>query len=118
VPEQDALQMVTLNPAKQLGIGDRTGSIEQNKDADLVIWSGHPFSGFSIAEMTMIEGEVYFDRQQDIAKRAEMERERQELLKLEANKAPSSGGAPPRIPTERIRADRDHFEDIDGGDHR
>ncbi len=118
VPEQDALQMVTLNPAKQLGIANRTGSIEQNKDADLVIWSGHPFSGFSIAEMTMIEGEVYFDRQQDIAKRAEMERERQALEKLDANKAPSAGGAPPRIPTERIRADRDHFEDVDGGDHR
>jgi imidazolonepropionase-like amidohydrolase len=115
VPEEDALKMVTFNPAKQLGISNRTGSIEEKKDADIVIWSGHPFSGFSIAEMTMIEGEVYFDRAKDIAKRAELERERIELEKLDANKAPGSGGTPPRVPTERIRADRDHFEDVDGG---
>jgi imidazolonepropionase-like amidohydrolase len=115
VPEEDALKMVTLNPAKQLGIANRTGSIEQGKDADIVIWSGHPFSGFSIAETTMIEGETYFDRSQDIAKRAEMERERAELEKLEANKAPASGGSSPRVPTERLRADRDHYEDGDGG---
>lgn len=115
VPEEDALKMVTFNPAKQLGISNRTGSIEEKKDADIVIWSGHPFSGFSIAEMTMIEGEVYFDRAQDIAKRAELERERKELEKLDANKAPGSGGTPPKVPTERIRGDRDHAEDVDGG---
>jgi imidazolonepropionase-like amidohydrolase len=43
VPEQDALQMVTLNPAKQMGIDKRTGSVEVGKDADLVIWNAHPF---------------------------------------------------------------------------
>lgn len=115
VPEEDALKMVTFNPAKQLGISNRTGSIEEKKDADIVIWSGHPFSGFSVAEMTMIEGEVYFDRAKDIAKRAELENERKELEKLDANKAPASGGTPPRVPTERIRADRDHADDVDGG---
>lgn len=115
VPEEDALKMVTFNPAKQLGISNRTGSIEEKKDADIVIWSGHPFSGFSIAEMTMIEGEVYFDRAKDIAKRVELERERAELEKLDANKAPGSGGTPPKIPTERIRGDRDHADDVDGG---
>jgi imidazolonepropionase-like amidohydrolase len=115
VPEEDALKMITINPAKQLGIGSRTGSIEEKKDADITIWSGHPFSGFSVAEMTMIEGEVYFDRAKDIAKRAELDNERMELEKLDANKAPGSGGTPPRIPTERIRGDRDHADDVDGG---
>ncbi len=110
VPEEDALKMVTFNPAKQLGISNRTGSIEEKKDADIVIWSGHPFSGFSVAEMTMIEGEVYFDRAKDIAKRVELENERKELEKLDANKAPAGGGTPPRVPTERIKADRDDVE--------
>jgi hypothetical protein len=63
----------------------------------------------------MIEGEVYFDRAKDIAKRAELENERKELEKLDVNRAPGSGGTPPRIPTERIRGDRDHADDVDGG---
>jgi imidazolonepropionase-like amidohydrolase len=110
VPEEEALKMITLNPAKQLGIDKRTGSIEVGKDADLVIWSGHPFSVYSRVETTMIEGEIYFDRQQDLAKRAEMEKERQQLEKLDVNKAPSSGGTPPRIPAEYRK---DHHDDAD-----
>jgi hypothetical protein len=54
--------MITLNPAKQLGIDKRTGSIEVGKDADIVIWTAHPFSVYSQTEMTMIEGETFFDR--------------------------------------------------------
>lgn len=110
VPEQDALQMITLNPAKQLGIDKRTGSVEQGKDADLVIWNAHPFSSFSRPEMTMIEGEVYFDRSADIQKRALLAKEREELEKLEVNRAPGSGGTPPRVPAERIRGERDEAE--------
>jgi imidazolonepropionase-like amidohydrolase len=110
VPEEEALKMITLNPAKQLGIDKRTGSIEIGKDADLVIWSGHPFSPYSYVEKTMIEGEIYFDRQQDLAKRTEMEKERQELEKLDINKAPGSGGTPPRIPSEFRK---DHHDDSD-----
>lgn len=114
VPEEDALKMITLNPAKQLGIDRRTGSIEQGKDADILIWSGHPFSPFSHVETTMIEGEVYFDRKTDIERRAELAKEREELEKLDVNKAPGSG-APPRIPAERIRGDLGHEENVDGG---
>ncbi|MCV4697747.1 amidohydrolase family protein, partial [Escherichia coli] len=47
VPEEDALRMITLNPAKQLRIDKRTGSIDVGKDADIVIWNMHPFSSFS-----------------------------------------------------------------------
>jgi len=60
--EDEALALVTINPAKQLGIDHRTGSLEVGKDADLVIWSGHPLSVYSKPMMTMIEGEVYFER--------------------------------------------------------
>lgn len=60
--EEQALRTITLNPAKQLGIDHRTGSIEVGKDADLVLWTGHPLSPYSQCSMTMIEGEVYFER--------------------------------------------------------
>lgn len=115
VPEEEALKMITLNPAKQLGIDKRTGSVETGKDADLVIWSEHPFSPYTRVETTMIEGEVYFDRNQDIAKRGELEKERQELEKLDQNKAPGSGGTPPRVPSEKRVEDRDDADQTDGG---
>lgn len=114
VPEQDALQMITLNPAKQLGIDKRTGSIEVGKDGDLVIWSQHPFSVYTVAETTIIEGVVYFDQAQDKAGRAALAKEREELEKLDQNKAPGSGGTSPRVPTERVNGDLDDA-DRDGG---
>jgi imidazolonepropionase-like amidohydrolase len=92
VPEEEALKMITLNPAKQLGIDKRTGSIEVGKDADIVIWSAHPFSVYAHPEMTMIEGEVFFDRAKDIARRADLEKERAELEKAEANLPPEKRG--------------------------
>lgn len=116
VPEEDALKMITINPAKQLGIDKRTGSVEQGKDADLVIWTAHPFSSFSRPDITMIEGEIYFDRALDAQKRTEMAKEREALEKLDVNKAPGSGGTPPRIPAERRRGERDEAEFVvDGG---
>ncbi|HEX6125155.1 MAG TPA: amidohydrolase family protein [Pyrinomonadaceae bacterium] len=110
VPEEDALKMITLNPAKQLGIDKRTGSIEQGKDADIAIWNAHPFSVYSRVDMTLIEGDVYFDRALDIQKRAEIAREREALEKLEMNRAPAAGGTPPRVPAERRLEDRDEAD--------
>ena len=60
--EEDALKMVTLNPAKMLHIDKQVGSITAGKDADFVIWSGHPLSVYSKAEKTFIDGIKYFDR--------------------------------------------------------
>ena len=117
VPEEDALKMITLNPAKQLGIDKRTGSIEVGKDGDIVIWTGHPFSVYSRVETTMIEGETYFDRAADAQKRADMAKERETLEKLDVNKAPGTGGGPPAVPKEKRRGDRDDAEYGDGG-HR
>ena len=112
VPEEEALKMITLNPAKQLGIDKRTGSIEVGKDADIAIWNAHPFSVYSHVEMTMIEGELLFDRAKDMTKRAELEKERETLEKLDVNRPPGSGGTSPPIPKEKRQADRD---DADGG---
>jgi len=56
-----ALRLVTLNPAIQLGIDKYVGSLEVGKHADLVLWTGHPLSAFSKPVLTMIDGEIYFD---------------------------------------------------------
>ncbi len=115
VPELEALKMITINPAKQLGIDKRTGSIEVGKDADIVIWSEHPFSVYTHPEITMIEGEIFFDRAKDIQNRAEIKKEREALEKLDVNKAPGSGGTSPKIPSEKRQAERDDAEYGNGG---
>lgn len=58
----EALRMVTINPARQLGIDRKTGSIEVGKDADIAIWDGHPLSVYSRCETTLIDGEVVYAR--------------------------------------------------------
>jgi imidazolonepropionase-like amidohydrolase len=117
VPEEESLKMITLNPAKQLGIDKRTGSIEQGKDGDIVIWNAHPFSVYSRVDMTLIEGDVYFDRANDIQKRAEIAKEREALEKMDINKAPGSGATSPRIPAEKRTEERDEAE-YGNGDNR
>lgn len=118
VPEEEALKMITLNPAKQLGIDKRTGSIEVGKDADVVIWSAHPFSVYARVETTMVEGETYFDRAKDIAERPKLEKERAELEKAEPNKAGAGATGAPPIPRDRKHS---HLDDAEGeeedGDH-
>jgi imidazolonepropionase-like amidohydrolase len=78
--ETEALALITINPAKQLRIDDRVGSLEVGKDADLVIFDEHPLSVYAIPQKTIVDGDVYFDRQADIEMRAVIERERKELL--------------------------------------
>ncbi|QDV88192.1 amidohydrolase family protein [Planctomycetes bacterium TBK1r] len=69
VPPQEALKFVTLNPAKQLRIDDRVGSIEIGKDADLVVWSGQPLSTLSRCEQTWVDGRMMFSIDQDRQRR-------------------------------------------------
>jgi len=65
VAETEALEMITLNPAWQLGIDKRVGSLEPGKDADIAIFSAHPFDPSTHVEMTLVDGTVYFDRAVD-----------------------------------------------------
>src|SRR5205814_8766884 len=69
--EEEALKLITINPAWQLGIQDRVGSIEVGKDADLAIWNGHPLSVYARVATTFIDGDIFFDRDKDLAQRAE-----------------------------------------------
>ena len=85
--EDEALRLCTINPARQLGIDSRVGSIEVGKDADLVIWTGNPLSTYSRVETTFIEGEVFFDRTRDLETRQKLAQEKQELLKRERERA-------------------------------
>src|SRR5205085_11416243 len=84
--EEQALKLITLNPAIQLGIQDRVGSLEVGKDADLAIWNGHPFSVYSRVDTTIIDGTVFFDRQQDLARRADLAKERAMREQAEPNR--------------------------------
>ncbi|MBX3411921.1 MAG: amidohydrolase family protein [Pirellulales bacterium] len=80
VPEIEALKFVTLNPAKQLRIDQRVGSLEPGKDADLVVWSESPLSTYTRCEQTWIDGRKYFDREADIARRIELRDMRAQLV--------------------------------------
>src|SRR3984885_6277952 len=80
---EEALKMITINPAIQLGIDNRVGSIEVGKDADLVIYNHNPLSVYAVAQKTLIDGQVYFDRQRDIDGRPALEKEKQDLLAKE-----------------------------------
>lgn len=91
--EDEALRLCTINPAKQLRLDHRLGSIEAGKDADLAIWNGHPLSTYSRVETTFIEGNVYFDRAQDLVRREELRREKEERLKKEETDASAAKNA-------------------------
>src|SRR5438067_5501248 len=115
----EALKLVTLNAAIQLGIDKRVGSIDVGKDADLVIYNHDPLSAYAVAQKTIIDGRVYFDRERDIANRAEIEKEKKTLtdkLKKEEKKPeekkpeekkPEQSPKPPALsaaPTAQARA--------------
>jgi imidazolonepropionase-like amidohydrolase len=80
--EEEALKFVTLNPAIQLNLQDRIGSLEVGKDADFVLWNGNPLSVYSRVLMTFVEGRKMFDREFDQEMRANIEAERQRLIAL------------------------------------
>ena len=103
--EIDALKLVTINPAKHLGISDRVGTLEVGKDADVVLWSGHPLSSLSRVDSTWIDGRPYFDRAQDALARertiSERERLQQKVLLAQAT-APSEDKPPALTATKPV----------------
>ena len=104
----EALKFVTLNPAKQLRIDNRVGSIEAGKDADLVIWTGSPLSTFSRPEQVWIDGRKYFDRADDLAMRA-----KQNEMRIALIQRILTSGEPMGEPDEREQRERTKWEDED-----
>ncbi|MBI1357667.1 MAG: amidohydrolase family protein [Acidobacteria bacterium] len=94
--EDEALALVTLNPAKQLMIDDRVGSLDVGKDADLAIWDGPPLSVYSKVLTTFVDGEIFFDRELDRQRRIELTLEKQKLLEELEGKKPSAEKEPAR----------------------
>jgi imidazolonepropionase-like amidohydrolase len=86
---EEAIKLVTINPAMQLGIDKRVGSIEVGKDADFAIYNHDPLSVYAVVQKSIIDGKVYFDRDKDIAMRADLAKEKQTLMDKER---PATGG--------------------------
>ena len=79
--EEEALRMVTINPAKMLHVDDRVGSIKVGKDADLVLWSDNPLSIYAKSLYTIVDGTVFFDRAKDLQVQQQVKEERTRLIK-------------------------------------
>lgn len=97
--EEQALALITINPAIALGVDKRIGSIEVGKDADLVIYNKHPLSVYAVPQKTIIDGIVYFDREKDLAMRAEIEKEKKALMEKLKKDQGEEGGKSKGKPT-------------------
>jgi len=113
--EEDALKMVTLNPAKMLHVDSRVGSIKVGKDADLVLWSDNPLSIYARAEKTVVDGIVYFDRQKDAEIRKQQTAERNRLIQKMNGEKRSGNPMAPATPSYSVLlncGDHDHSHGI------
>jgi imidazolonepropionase-like amidohydrolase len=109
--EEDALKMVTLNPAKMLHLDNQMGSIKVGKSADVVLWSDHPLSVYAKAEKTIVDGKVYFDIEVDAKRNQEIEQERARII--QKMKDVKKSGATTQRPESRIQ-ENFHCEDVLG----
>jgi imidazolonepropionase-like amidohydrolase len=102
--EDEALALVTINPAKQLRIDSRVGSLETGKDADVVVWSHHPLSSYAVADRVYIDGTLYYDRQAEATRLTQVKKDKEALIAAEQSekKAPPTTTEPQ--PQERPRS--------------
>ena len=111
--EVEALKLVTLNPAKMLHIDDKVGSIKVGKVADLVLWTDNPLSVYAIADKTIIDGQIYFDREEDAKLQKDIKAERARLIaKLLVEKQKGSKVEKPKGKHDRLY----HCNTIEGVD--
>jgi imidazolonepropionase-like amidohydrolase len=90
--EADAWKLVTLNPAKQLNIEHRVGSLEEKKDADFVVWNGNPLSMYTMCEQTWIDGKKFFDREEDRTMNAKIQEMRAAFVQKILTQKKGDGG--------------------------
>lgn len=101
--ETEALKLVTLNPAKMLHIDDKVGSLKVGKVADLVLWTDNPLSVYAKVDKTIIDGQIYFDREEDAKLREAMKTERARLIaKLLAEKNKGEKTVKPQPKPQRL----------------
>lgn len=114
VSEEEALKFVTINPAKQLGIADKVGSLEVGKDADIAVWNGNPLSTYTKCVQTWVDGRRYFDIDEDKQMRETVQHERAALIqKVLASKGSAPASAASRRPAMSSRPNDNHFHTCD-----
>ncbi len=94
--DDEAFATITINPAKQLRIDDRVGSLDVGKDADVVIWNHHPLSTTAIVERAYIDGTVYYDRVKDLERVAAIQKDTTVGSPSASTATPASGAATAR----------------------
>lgn len=101
--EEDALKLVTLNPAKMMHVDQKIGSIKAGKDADLVLWSANPLSIYAVAEKTYVDGIPYWDYAQDAAKQKAMKADEGRIIqKMIEAKSAGTNAQRPNAPRRRL----------------
>ena len=109
VTEEEALKMVTLNPAIMLHVADRVGSLKPGKDADVVVWSDHPLSIYAKSLYTIVDGAVYFDRVKDEQLQQKVDAERLRLVrKLNGEKRSGAPTVPAQSSYQLMHTCSDH----------
>jgi imidazolonepropionase-like amidohydrolase len=103
--EDEALALVTINPARQLRVDARVGSLEPGKDADVVIWNRHPLSTYAIVDRVYIDGRVYFDRLAEDRRLTDARQEKSRLAAGEGRTSPTTPQTSPRTDQPRPRSD-------------
>jgi imidazolonepropionase-like amidohydrolase len=99
VSEEDALKMVTLNPAKMLHVEDKVGSLKPGKDGDVVVWSEHPLSIYAKSLYTIVDGTIYFDREKDDQLQKIVDNEKNRLVKKMIGEKRTGAPVSPVIPS-------------------
>ena len=100
--EEEALKMVTLNPAKMLHIDNKVGSIKTGKDADLVLWTENPLSIYARAQTTIVDGIVEFDRDKDMQLRQKIKQERNRLIQKISGEKKSGAPMMPGVSAKEV----------------
>ena len=96
--DDEALAMVTINPAKQLRIDNRVGSLETGKDGDVVVWSHHPLSSYAIVDRTYIDGTLYYDRNAEDKRLTQLKEEKSRLAAAERKDRRAPTGTSQEVP--------------------
>jgi imidazolonepropionase-like amidohydrolase len=102
VSEEEALKMVTLNPAKMLHVEDKVGSLKIGKDGDIVVWTDNPLSIYAKPDYTIVDGTIYFDRVKDEQMQKLVDAERSRLVKKMIGEKRSGAPVQQAIPSYEI----------------
>ncbi|MEO6870248.1 MAG: amidohydrolase family protein [Ginsengibacter sp.] len=117
ISEEDALKMVTINPATMLHIQNQTGSIKVGKDADLVVWNNDPVTIYAVPQQTIVDGIIYYDHDRDLQLRKKIQEERNRIIQKMLGEKKSGVSVIPAFASEQINLhceDRGFGEEGDG----